>query len=95
MPDKQIVTCITITKKQLIFPNSLLLLPEIVAHLPENVALFPNSLVYTFKKVGESFQLLPPTRKPLKAQSWQHVYINTCILVFINTWPHIDLYTLT
>lgn len=48
-------------KKQLIFPNSLLLLPEIVAHLPEIVALFPNSLVYTFKKVGESFHLLPPT----------------------------------
>ncbi len=62
MPDKQIVTCITITKKQLIFPNSLLLLPEIVAHFPEIVAHLPEFVSLHFKKVGKSFQLLPPTR---------------------------------
>lgn len=88
MPDKQIVTCITITKKQLIFPNSLLLLPEIVAHLPEFVSLH-------FQKSRREFSTSPAYTKPLKAQSWQHVYINTCILVFNNTWPHIDLYTST
>ena len=85
MPDKQIVTCITITKNQLIFPNSLLLLPEIVAHLPENVALFPNSLVYTFKKVGESFQLLPPTRNHSRHN---HGNMYTLIPVYLYSLIH-------
>lgn len=65
-------------KKQLIFPNSLLLLPEIVA-------LFPNSLVYTFKKVGESFHLLPPT---LNNPRHNHGNMYTLIPVYSYSFIH-------
>ena len=86
MPDKQIVTCITITKKQLIFPNSLLLLPEIVAHLPEFVALFPSLLVLSNQtSVSKSFQLLPPTRNHSRHN---HGNMYTLIPVYLYSLIH-------
>ncbi len=60
-------------------------LPEIVAHLPEIVAHLPEFVSLHFKKSRQEFSTSPAYTKQSKAQSWQHVYINTCILVFINT----------